>query len=105
MSIKLLPNPRKESILRAGSAQPWQRARGSWEWCPPVSEAKASEPVAPHGIHVFLAECLLQPVPRKGDRARGALRQWEEFLRQHPGELLPPGGGLRAAGWEAHQCL
>ena len=97
-SIKVLPNPRKESILGAGGG-------AGWEGCPPASEARAYEPGAPHRVCVFLAECLLQPVPRKGDSACGAVGQWEELLRQHPGELLPPGRGSRAAGWEAHQRL
>lgn len=103
--MKILPNPRKENIQ--GLAVP-NRGKGAWvgwEGRPPVFKVRASEPVAPHGVCLFLAECLLQPVPRKGDRARGALGQWEEFLCQHPRELLPAGGGLRAAGRKAHQRL
>ena len=54
---------------------------------------------------MFLAERLLQPVPRKGDCTRGAIGQRKELVRQHPGELLPPGGGPSAAGREAHRRL
>jgi len=31
--------------------------------------------------------------------------QRKELVRQHPGELLPPGGGPSAAGREAHRRL
>lgn len=105
MSIEVLRNPRKERFRGLAVPNHGGGAWVGWEGCPPLSQARATEPVAPHGVHLFLAECVLQPVPRKGDRARGTLGQWEEFLRQHPGELLPAGGGLRAAGWEAHQRL
>ena len=99
---------KNKSAVKAqkGEASGGSGSGAGWEGClGPLRPEPLSEPAALPYVCVFLAECVLQPFPRKGDCTCGAVGQWEKLVRQHPGELLPPGGGPGAAGWEAHRRL